>query len=251
MYSNLILLCDFDGVIITQNALRYVALKLIKKEFYRWQNIHTLRLIDFACIFEESDDQNRYKALIKAFRAYKKHIPSIWRRFVFFIIFQRSYKKYEKIYDYINTDLEDILEKLKERLIPMAIISNTKRKRLDFFSNKYCLSEYFSLIISRNDTSYKKPHPYPINLALNLIKTEFKFEKINKNGVYFIGDLPTDVECAKKAGVNSIALLSGHGTTKDLEKSNPTFLIRNFKDLLNLEPFKGFLAHTKNTYCIN
>jgi len=241
MNSNLILLWDFDGVIITQNALRYVALKLIRKEFYRWQNIHTLRLIDFARIFEESDDQNRYKAIVKAFRSYKKHIPSIWRRFLFFIIFQRSYKKYEKIYDSINPDLEVILEKLKERLIPMAIISNTKRKRLDFFSNKYRLFEYFSIIISRSDTLFRKPNPYPINLALNLIKTKFKFEKINKSEVYFVGDLPTDVECAKKAGVNSIALLSGHGTTKDLEKSNPTFIIRNFKELFNLEPFKEFL----------
>jgi len=59
--------------------------------------------------------------------------------------------------------------------------------------------------------------------------------------VYYVGDLPHDIDCAKNAGVNSIALLSGHGTRKGLEKSSPTYLLPDIKNLLEIEELKKLL----------
>lgn len=235
-----ILLFDFDGVIITQKALEYTALKYLRKKIYKWQNTENLRLIDLARLFEEADSKNRIKALLKVYRVYKHYIPSRWRRILFFIRFRRSYPKYEK-YETLTQNLEKVLIKLKKGGFPLGIVSNTSGERLNDFRRRLNLDKFFSVFISRDDTPYRKPNAYPIIAALKKIKKEVKISSINKENVFYIGDLPPDIECAKNAGVNSIALLSGHGNKYDLEKSNPMIILQDIENLLEIEPFKKYL----------
>jgi len=234
-----IILFDFDGVIITQKSLEYTASKLIKKKFYQWKNIENMRLIDFARLFEESDSKNRLVALKQINKVYKTIIPSIWKRNLFFIKFRRMYPKYEK-FETLKPNLEKVLNKLKKGGFELGIVSNTSKRRLDNFRQKLQLDKYFSVFISRDESLYRKPNPYPIIKALIKFKENVNYS-INKDNVYYIGDLPADIECAKNAGINSIALLSGHGTKEGLEKSNPTFLLPYIKNILEIEQFKKFL----------
>ena len=122
----------------------------------------------------------------------------------------------------------------------LGIVSNTSKKRLDFFRQKLNLDEYFSVYVSRDDTPFRKPNPYPIIAALKKVKKNFNYS-IYKDNIYYIGDLPADIECAKNANIKSIALLSGHGTKEGLEKANPTFLLQNIKNILEIEEFKKYL----------
>lgn len=234
-----IILFDFDGVIITQKALEYTALIKLRLNFYRWQNINDLRLIDLARIFEQSDSSNRIKALFRIYKNYKKYIPPKWRRIIFFIKFRRMYPKFEK-YETLKPNLGEILEKLKNRNIPLGVVSNTSKKRLDFFIDKLKLNNYFSVFISRDDTPFRKPNPYPIYLALKQIKKKNNLS-IDKTQVYLIGDLPSDIISANNAQIKSIALLSGHGTEEDLKKTKPTYIIEDVSNLLELEPIKKYL----------
>jgi HAD superfamily hydrolase (TIGR01549 family) len=234
-----IVLFDFDGVIITQKSLEYTASKFINKKFYQWKNIENMRLIDFARLFEESDSKNRIVALKQINRVYKRYIPSIWKRNLFFIKFRRTYPKFEN-FETLKPNLKDVLDRFKMNHFYLGIVSNTSRKRLERFRAKLKLDNFFSVYVTRDEAHYRKPHPYPIITALMEIKKDFK-HKINKDNVYYIGDLPPDIICAKNAGVNSIALLSGHGTKEGLEKSNPTHLLSDIKDILEIEQLKKFL----------
>ena len=170
---------------------------------------------------------------------YKSYIPSLWRRIVFFIKFRRTYPKFEE-HETLKPNLEDVLKKLKKRNFILGIVSYTRRERMKSFIEKFNLERFFSVFISRDDTPYRKPDPYPIYAALNVIKKKFKIS-IEKEKVYYIGDLPHDIQCAKNAEINSIASLSGHGTEKSLRDSRPTFLIQDSKEILDIEPFKKFL----------
>lgn len=239
MSSQPIILFDFDGVIITQKSLEYTASIFRKKKFYRWKSIENLRLIDFARMFEEADSKNKLKAFMGIIKIYKQHIPSKWRRILFFIKFRSAYPKYEK-YETLKPNLEEVLKKLKKNRFHLGIVSNTSRKRLIYFKHKLNLDKYFSLFISRDDTPDRKPSAYPIYTALMRIKKDLKVS-ISKKNVYYVGDLPHDIDCAKNAGVNSIALLSGHGTRKGLEKSSPTYLLPDIKNLLEIEELKKLL----------
>ncbi|TFG26375.1 MAG: HAD family hydrolase [Promethearchaeota archaeon] len=243
MVIPIIILFDLDGVILTQKALEYTALLELKNKWYNWQNVENMRLIDFARIFEESDSDNRLIAFREAFLAYQLIIPHRFKRFIFFLRFRYSYRKYEKIYEEINTQLIPILLKFKKKQIISAIVSNTRGKRLNFYRNKFQLDKYFSVFVSRDDVPIRKPHRYPIILALKLIKERFKISKIDKNKVFYIGDLPSDIICAKNASVNSIALLSGHGTNEHLRNSEPDIILQELKDILEIGPFKKLLCN--------
>ena len=59
--------------------------------------------------------------------------------------------------------------------------------------------------------------------------------------MFLIGDLPTDIECANNAGIVSIALLSGHGTKTGLENANPSIVLSEIKEILEIDPFKKLL----------
>ena len=235
-----IILFDFDGVVITQRALEYTALIFLRQNFYKWKNTENLRLIDIARLFEEVDSKNRIKALFRAYKIYKRYIPHNWRRILFFIRYRRTYPKFEK-FESLKPNLEEILIKLKNGGIPLGIVSNTKGKRLNHFRAQLNLDKFFSIYISRDQTPYRKPNPYPIVIALKQIKEKFQFNFIDRNKVYFVGDLPADIECAKNANINSIALFSGHGLEKDLRKVNPTIILQDIKNLLEIEPFKKYL----------
>ncbi len=73
-----------------------------------------------------------------------------------------------------------------------------------------------------------KPQPEMVLLAMQ--KTDF-----SKNETAVIGDrLYTDIACGINAGINSIFVLSGEGTLKDIEetKIKPDYVYKNIKQLL-------------------
>lgn len=237
-----VVLFDLDGVVLTQKALEYTALMETKKRWYNWRNIYNLRLIDFGRIFEESDSDNRIIALRDAFLAYNSIIPNKIKRLIFFIRFRYYYRKYEKIFEEINPLLIHLLDEFKKNNIITGIVSNTRKKRLRYYKKKFQLDKYFSIFISRDDVPIRKPNPYPIIYALKIIKDRSKISKINKKNVYYLGDLPSDIICAKNANIKSIAVLSGHGTKKQLIKTDPDIIIQEIKDILEIEPFKKLLC---------
>ncbi|MFO8017976.1 MAG: HAD family hydrolase [Promethearchaeia archaeon] len=229
-----ICLFDFDGVLLTQRALEYTALKLLKNDFYQWTNVEDLRLIDFAKMFEEADSKGSRSSLINIYRAYKPYIPSRWRRLVFFYVFSRNYRKYEKIYETLKPGLRNVLTSLKEHHILLGIVSNTSRDRLDYFAEKFNLHNYFSVLISRDDVLFRKPHKYPILLAIHKIVRKHNLQSVSKDHIYFVGDLPSDIQSANHAGIKSVAVLSGHGSREELFKTNPDYSIKSIHGLKKL-----------------
>ncbi|MGV9173409.1 MAG: HAD family hydrolase [Promethearchaeia archaeon] len=229
-----ICLFDFDGVLITQRALEYTALKLLRKDFYRWENVEDLQLIDFAKIFEKATSNNSKNSLIKIYQAYQPYIHSRWRRLLFFFFFNRNYRKYEKIYETIKPGLKDVLISLKKNDFLLGIVSNTSRNRLDYFSEKFNLNKHFSVSISREEVLFRKPHKYPILLAIYKLIQKNNLQSFSKDKTYFVGDLPSDIQSANHAGINSIALLSGHGTREELVKVNPDYSIKSIHELKKL-----------------
>ncbi len=72
-----------------------------------------------------------------------------------------------------------------------------------------------------------KPQPFMVELALK--KTGFK-----KSETAIIGDrLYTDIACGVNAGINTVFVLSGEGTLKDVEKgeTKPKYIFENIKTL--------------------
>ena len=73
------------------------------------------------------------------------------------------------------------------------------------------LMKYFSVLIGREHVENPKPHAEPILKALAKLEHD-------KNTTWMIGDTCMDIESAKNAEVNSIAVTSGYATHSMLQK---------------------------------
>ena len=74
-----------------------------------------------------------------------------------------------------------------------------------------------------------KPKPDMVYLALK--KTGY-----TKDDAALVGDrLYTDIACGQNAGIDTVFLLSGEGTLKDLEAApeKPTYIFKNIREMLN------------------
>jgi phosphoglycolate phosphatase len=80
------------------------------------------------------------------------------------------------------------------------------------------IMDYFEVLIGREDVTNPKPHPEPIEKALNSLNAT------KSSTVWMIGDTCLDILSAKAAGVESIAVLSGYGEESELKKCSKILL---------------------------
>lgn len=80
--------------------------------------------------------------------------------------------------------------------------------------------------ISEDHCQCKKPSPYFIKLAAEKYNID-----VQKS--YIIGDHPSDIECGMNAGLQSLYVLTGHGTKHVAELNRKTLQFKNILDAAN------------------
>jgi phosphoglycolate phosphatase len=68
---------------------------------------------------------------------------------------------------------------------------------------------YFEVLIGREDVKNPKPHPEPVNKALEAMKKE-------KRNAWLVGDTPMDILAAKAAGIGAVGVTSGYADISQL-----------------------------------
>ncbi len=129
---------------------------------------------------------------------------------------------------------QETLQELKERQINIAILTNDNRQVANYLLEKYNLSAYVDMLVSREDTPHMKPAPDGLQMILE------KF-KITADESLLVGDSIIDIMTAKKIGMKCIARLSKVRSKKELQKEGA---IAVFPTLENLIPYlvsKNFL----------
>lgn len=71
--------------------------------------------------------------------------------------------------------------------------------------------KYFNVLIGRDDVTNPKPDPEPILKALKALNK-------SKQNAFMIGDTNLDINCAKQAGINAIAVSCGYESKENLQK---------------------------------
>lgn len=79
------------------------------------------------------------------------------------------------------------------------------RELMEYFN----LMHYFDVLIGREHVENPKPHPEPIWTALEHMKEE-------EYQAWMIGDTCLDIEAAKRAGIESVAVSCGYDNEKQL-----------------------------------
>jgi len=126
----------------------------------------------------------------------------------------KSYEGISEVFTYIN-----------EKGVNSCIVTNSPSsycKKVIAHWNIKC-----DFHICYHDTKERKPHPAPYILALS------KFDTTPEK-VLAVGDRDIDIIPAHAAGIKSLACLWGANDAKSLLATNPTYVAKTPKDLLDV-----------------
>lgn len=121
----------------------------------------------------------------------------------------------------------DTLQILQKRGIRIAVLTNDNREVADYLLEKFELTKFVDLLVSRDEA----PHMKPSTAGLELILNHFKVKPAQ---TIFIGDSTIDVMTAKKLGIQCIARLSKVRNKEELRKEGA---IAVFPTLTNIISF--------------
>jgi HAD superfamily hydrolase (TIGR01549 family) len=136
--------------------------------------------------------------------------------------------KFDDIF-YLKENTIKVLEFLKNKKIPIVIVSTRTSKSIPRILQKLDIFSYFSNIIGRDDSQERKPSPEPIFTALK------KLNLTPSKNIYFLGDKQNeDILAAHNAQINSILL----APLLNVSQSQPDYHIKEIIELLKLDIFE-------------
>lgn len=141
---------------------------------------------------------------------------------------------YKLHYRKISTQKTILLQEAKEAVIQaskfatVGIVTTKTGEYSKMLMEHFGIMQYFDVLIGREHVQNPKPHAEPILKAIEQLDAKTK-------DIWMIGDTKLDIICAKNAGVNSIAVLSGYDTYETLNKYAKIILPNAFKAVKHLE----------------
>jgi len=110
------------------------------------------------------------------------------------------------------------------RRYKLALVTSGDRDRVLRQLREFRLTKSFHARVCSGDTEHKKPHPGPLNFALQCIG-------LKAADCVYVGDSPEDVQMAKSAHVRVIGVLGPFPTEKRLRAAKPDLLLNSIADL--------------------
>ena len=119
---------------------------------------------------------------------------------------------------------EELLETAKEHY-PLTVVSARDEISTSRFLEQFDLPRFFVEVVTSQTCEYTKPFPHPVRHAA-------KSMGLTAHECLMIGDTTVDVLAGKAAGAQTVGLLCGFGTEKELRKAGADLIV---KDLIELE----------------
>lgn len=123
------------------------------------------------------------------------------------------------------------LEALHKAGKKIALVTTSRHDQIDPLLAKYDLQGWFDEVVCGDDVLQHKPHPEPIEKALELFGAK-------KEEAVMVGDSASDIGAANNAGVDSILFFPPpHSRFYDIEKlknMQPTHTIEDFRDIVRI-----------------
>lgn len=149
---------------------------------------------------------------------------------------QHALTTYETIYLAEGEDKSSVFPKTAETLeklyslgLILTVVSNKAVAAVNNALARFKLKQYIAMVIGDMPTLKKKPDPMAYT---NFIKP--KYQEISPNQILMVGDTPADLLFAQNIGVDSCWAKYGYGDKKTCLAIHPTYIIKQFADILNI-----------------
>jgi HAD superfamily hydrolase (TIGR01509 family) len=125
-----------------------------------------------------------------------------------------------------------VLRRLARRHV-LGLVTSGDRPRVTRQLREFALTRTFRARVCGGDTEERKPHPAPLQMALEKLKRE-------PEECIYVGDTAEDLEMARAVGMRAVAILGPFPTEKRLRAAKPEFLLERITELPGLiEKLKG------------
>jgi HAD superfamily hydrolase (TIGR01509 family) len=113
------------------------------------------------------------------------------------------------------------------RRYPMCSISTGGAPRVDRFLRQYGVREHFVAVVGAQTTRRMKPHPEPLLFAAAAMG-------VAPQDCLMIGDTTIDIRTGVSAGAQTVGVLCGFGTERELRAAGAHLILRTTSDLLGV-----------------
>jgi HAD superfamily hydrolase (TIGR01509 family) len=123
--------------------------------------------------------------------------------------------------------VRELFERARADGLRIALASSAKEEELEQHKKSMRVEDLLEAAVSADDAERSKPHPDIFRAALEGLKDVAPSEAV------VVGDTPYDVEAAAKAGMRTVALLSGGFSEEALRAAGAAAIYRDVSDLLD------------------
>jgi phosphoglycolate phosphatase len=203
---------DYDGVLVDSVHTGFEAYKRIAQR---------LQLVPYGSITDFKKDHARPYAEVFADWGIKGSQIDVAGQ-----IFYKTVEELQHTVGFLPS-IEKIIRKLSQRF-RLGIVSGNKRSIIEKHLKNSPIYNCFETIIGSEDVRGIKPSPDGLHLCM-------KRFGLQKDEIYFVGDMVSDVMQGRNAGVQTVII---HGYSwnlkENLEENNPDILIEKPEELLTL-----------------
>lgn len=135
--------------------------------------------------------------------------------------------KYHDEYVSLFPNVRETLDALQQEGFKLAIVSAKMRNGVEQGMEATNLTSYFDTIITIDDVKNPKPHPEPVQKAL-----EHLYAKPEE--AIMVGDNYHDIKSGNRAGTKTAGVAWSVKGEAFLQQYNPTYMLKDMTDLLNI-----------------
>ncbi|MEA3327742.1 MAG: HAD family hydrolase [Chloroflexota bacterium] len=118
-----------------------------------------------------------------------------------------------------------MLEKLNSKF-PMAVVSSRDGQTTHQFLEYFDLLPYFKVVVTSQTCQHTKPSPDPILYAAEQLG-------LDARDCLMIGDTIVDVRAGRSAGAQTVGVLCGFGTQRELRRAGADLILSDTSDLVH------------------
>lgn len=107
---------------------------------------------------------------------------------------------------------------------PLSVVSARDQRSTHEFLTQFELLPFFREVVTSQTCERAKPHPHPVLFAA-------KCMNIHPENCVMIGDTTVDMLAGKRAGAQTVGVLCGFGTEKELRRAGADLLVKDLTEL--------------------
>jgi N-acetyl-D-muramate 6-phosphate phosphatase len=127
---------------------------------------------------------------------------------------------------WIIPGIKEMLAELT-KTYPMGVVSARDALTTRHFLEHFDLLPYFKVIVTSQTCKHTKPYPDPVVYAAEELG-------LDPEDCLMVGDTIVDVHAGKSAGAQTVAVLCGFGTQRELQRAGADMLLERTPDLTEI-----------------